>query len=381
MITLRADNRTLEGSGVYAYLVNNVVSGVSQLAISNTEGFAVDDMVIVGSFGEEDAEIRRISAIDSDNSILTLVNTDGTSTALLFAHAESVKISKIPFDEIRFYWTAAAGDITDETPTFGTSNPLTGWVSIEPASIYTLYEDSSNSTGFGWFVFRNSVTLESSQTSNPIPYGGFDLNTVGAVFADFDSLLNSNELRLVTMNDRFAWFNEALSVIRSKLNLSNSEYFTSDSTTLTINSGTAEYQLASDFSDMVEITDSTSSKTPIPFMSITNAMSYTGNVTHYYIRGRYIGIVPTPGESTTYKYRYRSRATRVTSLSTYIDLPDNAFYSIKDWMLYRAYMKFNNPLAKEYYGAFNNSVNFFIQSSVKRDAELATWGIADSANV
>jgi hypothetical protein len=288
----------------------------------------------------------------------------------------------LPYNQIRFYWTAAVGDITDEDPTFDTDTPLTGFLSLDPASWYTVYEDESNSTGFGWFLYQNSVTAVLSQESNPIPYAGFSGNTVAQVFDDFDSMLNINELKLVTISEKFSWLNEAISLLKNKLNLNNVEYFVSTEQTLTIVSGTQEYILPSDFSELVYIHDGTDAKLPIPFMNVQKAGGYTGSVTHHYLRNRYIGFTPSPTASATYKYKYRSKATTVSSLSTYLDLPDNAFYSLKDFMLYRASLKFTNvQMADNYYQSFINSVNSSVQASVKRDANLDTWSIAPEANV
>lgn len=385
MITLLADNRTLANDAKYSYLNDNYASGVSTIQIANTSGFAADSFIIVGEFGNEDAEIFRIGTVNSSTGDITLKDADGNATTTKFAHPESTKVIVTQFDQIRFYWTAALGTIADETPTFATTTPLTSWAQITPAEWYTTYDDSDHSTGFGWFVYRNSVTSVSSQTSNPIPYAGFSQNTVAAVFADFDSLLNVNELKIVTLSEKFAWLNEALALLKNKLNLSNAEYFVSTTQTLSIVSGTAEYQLPDNLADMVEITDNQNTSTsvgyPIPYISVSKALSYTGDVTHYYLRGRYIGFVPIPDAATTYYYRYRAAATRVTSLSDYIILPDGAFFSLKDWLMYRACLKFNNPLANTYYQSYTNSVNLYIQSSVKRDANLDSWSASPESNV
>ena len=373
MINLRADNRILVSNTFESFLQDNYPSNSSTLTIVNREGFNPNDFILVGEFGQETAEIFRIGAITS-GGVITLQTPGGASTTTRFAHAESTKVYVLPYDEVRFFWTAATGTIDDENPEFNTANPLSSWMSITPDSHYTIHGDNSNSTGFGWFVFRNSISEEASQNSNAIPYIGFDENTVASIFADFDSLLNINEIKLVTMGDKFAWLNEAVALVRSRLNMTNTEYFVSVPVELIIVGGTAEYLLPNDFSDLIEITDTSTYRRPIPFLSVHQIMKYNGNEPHYYLRNRYIGFVPTPTEGTVYQYRYRSKSSRVTNLSTYIDLPDNAFYSLKDFMMYRACLKFNNPLAETYYESFTNAVNLSTQSAVKRDAHLDTWG-------
>jgi len=380
MISLRGDNRVLTLNAKYSYLVDNYTSGSSSVYITNTEGFSDDDFILIGEFGQENAEIFRCGTIVHSTGEIPLLDSTGAGDTTSFAHTESTKVYVIPYNQIRFYWTAATGTIADEDPTFDTGTALTGWTDLEPASWYTTYEDANHSTGFGWFIYQNSVSAEASQESNPIPYAGFSYNTVANIFEDFDSLLNVNEIKLVSMADKFAWLNEALALVKNKLNLTSAEYTVSTEKDLTIVGGTSEYELDADFADLVYINDGSDSKNPIPFMKIKDIAKYDGTTTHYYIRGRYIGIVPEPTESTTYKYRYRAKATRLTSLSTYIDLPDNAFYSLKDFMMYRASLKFNNPLADTYYQSFVNSVNLYIQSAIKRDANSDTWEIASNAN-
>lgn len=378
MITLSADNRSLLQTGPYTYLIDNTTSGVNTLAVANTDGFTVGDLILIGLFGNENAEIFRISAINTTTGVFTLVTRTATSTTTQYAHAESTKVTKIQFDQVRFYWTALTGTIADEDPTFATTTPLTGWTDIRPSDWFTTYDDAAHSTGFGWFLFQNSVSSEASQNSNSIPYAGFANNTVKTIFDDFSSLLNSKELTLVSNDDMFSWLNEGIALMRNKLNLSNPEYTVSTLKTLTIIAGTSEYLLDSDFGDLVQIIDGES--TPINAATIKQAMAYTGNQPYYYLRGRYIGIVPTPTVATTYNYRYRSRGTRLTSYDDLVDLPDHGFYVVKDWMMYRASLKFQNPNSATYRKAFTDGLNEMIISSVKRDAGLDSWGIASWAS-
>lgn len=384
-IKLLAQNSVLTINSKYSYLNDNYASGVSTLQISNTDGFAVDSFILVGDAGKETTEMFRVGSVNTSTGDITLLTAAGVSTTARFSHAESSQVTVIPYDQIRFYWTAALGTIADETPTFNTTTPLTGWTAISPADLYSTYSDEGHDSGFGWFVYKNSVSLVSSQTSNPIPYGGFSLNTVATVFADFDSLLNVKELNLVTLQDKFSWINEALSAVKNKLNLNNTEYTVSVQKTLSIVSGTPEYQLPDDFSDLIEITDglntTSTSGNPIPYISVSKILSYNGDITSYYLRGRYVGFTPTPSSSATYYYRYRAKSTRLTSLSSFIDLPDDAYYALKDFMLYRAKGKFSDPSAGNYLVAFTNSLNLFIQASVKRDANLDSWSVSASANV
>lgn len=379
MIILRSDNRVLTASSEFSYLVTNTASASSTITVINTENFAVGNFICVEEFGKENAEIFRVKAINATTGVITLGDSSDNATTTKFAHTESTKVYYLPYDQIRFYWTAPAGGIADEDPTFDTVTPLTGWIDLDPQNWFTSYSDAAHSTGFGWFLYQNSVSLEASQESNPIPYAGFDGNTVANVFAGFESLLNNNELRLVTTDEKFEWLNESLALVRNKLNLTSVEYFVSTAQTLNVTAGTSEYLLPSDFSDLVSITGTELGyNQPLPYLSVNklgsfNASQYAGGVPFYYIRNRYIGFAPVPAANATYTYAYRKKSTRVSSLSDYIDLPDDAYYALKDYMMYRASLKFGNPLARTYLEAFTSSMNLYIQSAVKRDADLDSW--------
>lgn len=380
MITLRADNSTLIDGAKYSYLVENYPSGSSVFDIANTDGFSVGSIIIIGDIGDERSELFRVLSVDTGSQSITVGATDGNPDTTAFSHAESSKIWVIPYDTIRFYWTSASGTIADENPTFDTSTPLTDYAQIDPSALFTQYSDYEHSTGFGWFVFRNSISEEASQESNPMPYAGFSANTISDIFDSFDSMLGVNQLDLVTMSDRFRWANEAISLIKTKLNLTTMAYTASDKQALSIVSGTSEYILDSDFSDLISITSNEG--LPIGRIDIHEIDSYDSQKTKYYVRGRYIGFVPTPSDSTTYYYRYRAKSSKINNLSTYIDLPDNAFYAISDWMMYRASQKFRDRVAAtDYLNQFTESVKLSMQSAVKQDADNDSWGIASYANV
>ena len=379
-VTLRADNRVLVNNAKFAYLIQNYQSGISSVELSNIEPFAVDTPILLSEMGQSIAAILKVKTISG--TTITLGDINNIATTTIHSYPESTKVTALLFDQIRFFWTAPVGGVADENPVFSDTTPLTDWIDLDPTAYYSTYPDSAHSTGFGWFQYRNATTGETSLESNPIPYAGFTLNTVQQVFSDFDSSLNTNELKLVSVKDKFSWLNEALTTLKNKLNLTSIGYFVSTPQTITTTSGTAEYLLPDDFSDLVEIVDS--SGETIDNIPESQKLTYNGtnpSVIKYYLRGRYLGLSPTPTETgSTYSYTYRGKAVRITSLSTYIDVPDNAFYALKDYMMYRACLKFNNPLATIYYQSFKNAADGFVQASVKRSANLDTWEIDPTSN-
>ena len=380
MIILESDQRNLITGAKYSFLVTNYTAGISSFSILNATDstFATNAFLLLGNFGAEDTEILKISTVNNNTGEII------TTTSTLFAHSESTRVTILPYDQIRFFHTT--------TTTFGTGTPLTGYVPLQPNDWFTTYSDESYSTGYGWYTFYNSVTTTLSQESNPIPYSGFENDTVSQILDDFFSLLSNKELRLVTREDALSWANEAYGRMRNKLNLTNTEYTASAITSLVMVSGTTEYDLPSDFDHLVSFISGLDTTTPggntagakidIDFIPLRKAYSYNGTGPRYYIRGFKIGILPTPSADATYQYMYLKRANKLTLNSSEVDLPAGGEFVIKDYLLYRAYTKFQNfQAAKISMDAFTAGLNEMIIASCKRDANLDSFDITREANV
>ena len=380
MLNLEADNRQLINSQKYSYLVTNYTSGINSFSVLNATDtpWATNAFLLLGNFGAEDAEILKILTVNNNTgAITTTANTN-------FAHSESTRVTILPYDQIRFFHTT--------TTTFGTGTPLTSYINIQPSDWFSTFSDETYSTGYGWYTFYNSQTTTLSQESNPIPYSGFENDTVSQILDDFFSLLSNKELRLVTREDALSWANEAYGRMRNKLNLTNVEYTATDITPLQLIPGQTEYDLPDSFDHLISFIsgldptnpgiNSGGAKIDIDFIPLTKAFSYNGTGPRYYIRNFKIGILPTPSTSVIYHYIYQKTANKLTLNSSEVDLPAGGSFIIKDYMLYRAYTKFQNfQAAKISMDAFTAGLSDMIVSSVKRDANLDTWGITKEANV
>lgn len=378
MVVLSSDNRVLVSDSKYSYLTTNYASGVVNINILNAaDTFAANDYLLLGLFGSENAEIVQIDSVNATTGAIVL------KVATKFAHSESTKVSILPYNQIRFYWTALE-DIAGATP-------LTGYVDIQASDYFSIYNDETNSTGFGWFIFYNSTTAAASQASNSLPYAGFANNTIEDILNDFYSLLNNKELKLVTRQDALSWLNEGYSRMRNRLNMTNTEYSATALSSLTIVGGTSEYTLPTDFYQLLSLTAAMStgdpteagnmSKYPIDYIPLREAFGYMGSQTRYYIRNNKIGFVPTPATGGTYQYMYLTKTLRLDSNSESVDLPDNGFYTIKDFMVYRSKLKFGDLNgAAIYFKAFSDGCDQMILASADRDCNLDTFSIDASAN-
>ena len=277
---------------------------------------------------------------------------------------------------MRFYHTT--------TTTFSDTSPVTGYIDLQPDSEYAYAYDTTNTTGYGWFRFYNSTTTKITLNSNAIPYADFAEYAVVKIFDSFFSLLNNKERKLIDDEDAFRWLNESYSIAQNELNLVNTEYKVESEWTFTTTSGTSEYALPSNFSNIISVTDSDGNA--IPYISLSGVPKHDDDAssddTSYFLRGSYIGVTPVPDDSTTtYYVYYQSKTGKLTSYYDNIDLPDNNFYPLVDFMIYRASIKLNRPDAKVHLQSFQEGINRMKLTSFKQNANNDSWDVGSSVSI
>ena len=380
MVILEADNRTLIAAAKYTFMATNYSSAITSISVLNAtdSAYAANAFVLLGNFGAEDAEILQLTSANNSTGLLSFL------TPTLFAHSESTRVTILPYNQIKFFHT----DV--QTFDIGTATELTGFLNLQSNDWFTTYGDDSNSTGWGWYCFYNSATSTYSQPSNAIPYTGFESDTTENILSDFFSMLNNKELKLITREDALSFASEGYMRMRNKLNLTNAEFTASAIMPLVLVPGQIEYDLPADFDHLVSFVNGPNpglpgswgaTKMDIEFIPLRKAYTFNGTGPRYYIRGFKIGILPVPSVATTYYYMYLKSATRLTLNTDEVLLPNGGEYVIKDYMLYRAFQKFQNPQYQIYLKSFTDGLNDLIISSVKRDANLDRWDITPEANV
>lgn len=374
MISLRAQNSQLTKNAKYSFLNTNYLSGVDEVVLTNSLGFAADDYVLLGEWGSETSEIMQIDTVTAATH--TLKFTADTK----FAHSESTKVYRIRYNQVLFYHTAAA--------TFSnTENPLpTGAAAaqdLQADSIFTTLEDTVNTTGYGWFVFyKSTAPTKVTENSNAIPYANFSESTTKKILDNFYSLLNDKERRQIDIDDAFSWMNEAISVMTGELNLISSSYMVSDDTTVSVVSGTSEYSLESDFSDIVSVYDSTNDReiTSIDIADTVAWGSNSSNSIRYYLRGNKIGFSPEPSEAFTCYVKYKSLGAIYDTYDDVADLPDKAWHTLKYYIMFLACIKLNRTDGENFLKLFDVGVQRMKMISHKRSNNNDNW-IPDRASM
>ena len=154
-MNLKFDNRNITENQPYTTLSTSLAAGVTTLTVVTNSGLADNDYLLIGTIGEQKTEIVQISAAITPGTSIT-------SSATVFAHDIDTPVTKVPYNQVRFArgTTAVAGD----------STALAAAQDINPSDIYTYYEDTTNTTGYGFVRAYNEETTKYSNYSDAIDY-------------------------------------------------------------------------------------------------------------------------------------------------------------------------------------------------------------------
>ena len=131
-------------------------------------------MILIGSFGDEQAEIKEVDGAITAGTSLTV-------TAVTFAHPINTPVRKIIFDQIEVYGNSTATS---------TGATLIATINIDVSSPYTEYVVSGTTYAFyGVRGIRSTATTYSGAYSDFIAAAGFDTITVGFIIKQaFDAV-------------------------------------------------------------------------------------------------------------------------------------------------------------------------------------------------
>jgi len=184
---LKGDNRVLIEDQPKTILTTSVAAAAVTLTVKSNGGFTQNNFVLIGKIGEEKTEIKRITAAVTAGTALTVA-------ALIFAHDEDTLITKMDYDQIRFY--------QGTTTATGVAVALAAAQAIEPTEIYSYYEDNVNDTGYGFIRFYDSNGATYSAWSDAIPYTGYTANMLRSMRNKVRRLINeTDELNSPIDND------------------------------------------------------------------------------------------------------------------------------------------------------------------------------------
>ncbi len=180
MKILPINNSILVTNKKSTFLSASVSAAATTITIESIKGFAVNQILLIGEIENEKSEIKHTHSSSAPSS-----STVTLASALTFSHPQGTKIYIIDWDQVEISWA--------ETKT-GTKDVLTT-INIQPDQKDTLYTDTAKASGFYFVRFKNSISNDFSDYSDPIPWEGFGDNTVGKII---QYALKRNKLKTFT---------------------------------------------------------------------------------------------------------------------------------------------------------------------------------------
>jgi hypothetical protein len=198
---IRAQNLELTEGADYSSLSSAVASGASTISVYSIANFAVNDILLVGEFGQEGSEIIATHAATSPTG-----TTVTLTTTLVKAHPKDTKVYIIPYNQVVFYNSA----------TIAGAKTILTTSSIDPEKEETTYSDS---TGSGYYFVRwyNSIDNTYGDYSDGIPYSGYETDTVGYLINQALAETNKSLSDVLTYDMLINEINSCLQYIRGKL--------------------------------------------------------------------------------------------------------------------------------------------------------------------
>lgn len=159
---LKSSNRGLVEDRERTILTVAASAAATTLTVAGVDSnsWADNDYCIVGEIGSPTAEVMQLNGAVSDGTSLT-IDRSGAAGGLRFDHAVGEPIYRIDFNRVEF--------------SRNTSNSTTGLTvlttaEIQPDDEFTRYEDSTNTTGYGFIRWNNQTSSTFSAYSDGVNY-------------------------------------------------------------------------------------------------------------------------------------------------------------------------------------------------------------------
>lgn len=166
-IKLKAYNPDLLVDVEKGFITADVASASGTLTVESIAGIGVGDYLLLGEFGQENAEIVRVHIGTAPSGTTITLNANTTRK-----HERGTAFYRIDRDQVEF----------SRATTLAGSKAVLSTASINPESVWTIYEDITNTTGFGFYRFKNSGDTTFTGYSESIPYTGYGEETLKKIF-------------------------------------------------------------------------------------------------------------------------------------------------------------------------------------------------------
>lgn len=166
-------NKSLLRNQESARLTADKAAGSGTVLVDNISGFAVGKYVLFGNFGEPTAEIVRIHASSAPSGFTVTLASNTVQD-----HYAGTPVTVIDFNQVEF----------SRATTLAGSKSVLSTVSISADRDITIYDDLTNTTGYGFSRFKNSADTTYSDYSDGVNYTGNTAYSFGELVAEACSI-------------------------------------------------------------------------------------------------------------------------------------------------------------------------------------------------
>lgn len=166
---LKAFNQSLIEDRERTYLTAASTAADTAITVSDTDlapaatssnTWADNDYMIIGEIGHEGTEVIQVNgAVTSATSIT--VDREGQAGGLRHNHPIGTAVYRVDYNQVQFLRSA-----TDDSG----SAVQQALINLQPDDEFTRYEDTSNTTGYGFVRFYNAATGALSSYSDGVNY-------------------------------------------------------------------------------------------------------------------------------------------------------------------------------------------------------------------
>lgn len=150
-----------------SYLSTDHDAGLTTLTVKNNDKILTSKRIMIGEMGHERTEVRTTGGPTGTTQI-------AVTAATSFAHDTDDPVMVLAYDQIAFYRSASKDGVYSLLTTVG--------IDVDNADGVTRYDDTGGSTTDYYKVkYVNSISLEDTEFSDPIPATGFAVTTAGKV--------------------------------------------------------------------------------------------------------------------------------------------------------------------------------------------------------
>jgi hypothetical protein len=192
----------LAKGAIRSFLSADAVVGAGTITLQDTRNFRNSQIILVGELGNDRSEIQ---VTDGTVAITdTLVTMQGT---LAFAQSQDTPVYHIRWDLVQFTWgttTVSADSAVQGTRVIDVTSP----------NKETYMDENTQTEGFYFTRFQDTVNVVNSSYSDPIPFGDYADNTVFKIKQRaLDATNTEVDGKLITHQ----WLNETLWAARREV--------------------------------------------------------------------------------------------------------------------------------------------------------------------